>query len=444
MKNIIGIVFLFLFLLSCSRKNSVLVSGRVENGDSIASIWVGDSIYEFPLDENGFFSGSILVTQSTYASFSPNSLDIYLTPGEDLEIYVNASNISGSLNFKGSLGGINNYLKEQEMAVFFDKDYYALEETAFVKKMQLLIDEKIKLLEAKNFDKNFTEAEKQRILYSIGERVLVYPVYRKQYLEENVYRPGKVFSDFLNTFSPNNDELFVTKDYRKFLLNYVYFQGGRNYNSGENYSSGIADYIITNFTHPYIRDFLLSEIVYRHIWENNGIDGAAHLLEVFYRYCSDPKKVAYIQDIVKHWEKLLPGRPAPDFTVEGIDGSEISLSRYHGSYLYITVWAGWCVPCKSELVYLGLLEQEYEGRNIKFLTLSIDHYAEKSAWKKMVKKNGFAGEQAIVGKEGHFNEDYMIISVPRFILLDPDGQIVSSNAPRPSGKIRDMLNEQEL
>ncbi len=34
----------------------------------------------------------------------------------------------------------------------------------------------------------------------------------------------------------------------------------------------------------------------------------------------------------------------------------------------------------------------------------------------------------------------MIISVPRFILIDPEGKIVDSNAPRPSGHIRQLLD----
>lgn len=52
--------------------------------------------------------------------------------------------------------------------------------------------------------------------------------------------------------------------------------------------------------------------------------------------------------------------------------------------------------------------------------------------------------QAIIDKNGKFNQDYMIISVPRFILVDPEGKIVSSNAPRPSGAILHFLNKQQI
>ena len=93
----------------------------MENGDSIVSIWAEDSIYNFPVDENRFFSGKVKMTRSGYATLLHNSLNLYLSPGEDLEIYMDALNFSGSLYFRGSLGGMNNSLKEQEVAVFFDK-----------------------------------------------------------------------------------------------------------------------------------------------------------------------------------------------------------------------------------------------------------------------------------------------------------------------------------
>lgn len=442
MRTVTGVVLLLLTLASCSRRDTVLVSGRVENGDSVVSFWVEDSVYTFPLDENDYFSGKIPVKKSVYATLLPYSLNVYLSPGEDLELYLNALNISGSLYFRGSVGGVNSYLKEQEVAVFFDKDYYTLPENAFIAKMKDVIDEKTKLLEAKNFDEFFTKLEKQRIRYSVAERVAFYPIYQKRINEQ--YRPGKAFTDFLSSFSINNEELFGTKDYRKFLLNYVYYQGGVNYGSGESYTSGIADYILSTVTNPSIKDFLLSEIIYRHIWENNGLAGAEYLLSVFRRECSDPSKLAYIEELVAHWSKLLPGKPAPDFKVIAENGDTIRLSDFKGSYLYITVWATWCVPCKGELPYINLLEKEYAGKNLRFMTVAIDGAVDRDRWKNFLVKNKYVGIHTVADETNKFNENYMIISVPRFILISPGGKIINSNAPRPSGQIRQVFDELDL
>lgn len=444
MKEFITFILLTGLLFSCTRDHTVQISGRMENGDSIVSIWVDDSIYSFPLDENDFFSGKINMPRSGYVTLLHNSLNLYLSPGEDLEIYVNALNFSGSLYFRGSLGGINSYLKEQEVAVFFDKDYYALGEEEFVRKMKGMIDEKTKLLEAKNFDESFTRLEKERIRYSIAERVSFYPIYRKRMYPDKDYRPGPVFTDFLSSFSLNNEDLFGAKDYRSFLLNYVYLQGSRGNGTGENYSDGIADYILSTVTNPTIKDFLLTEIVYRHIWENNGLNGADYLLSVFRRECSDKNKIAYINEMIGHWEKILPGRIAPEFTVTGTEGQRVSLKDFRGSYLYITVWATWCVPCKSELPYLDLLQKEYYGRNIKFLTVAVDDSANQDKWREFLQQNPYAGIHTFTDGQNEFSKDYMIISVPRFILIGPDGTIINSNAPRPSGQIRQYLDTLDI
>lgn len=437
MRELSIIVLLILSLPGCSPNNSVQISGRIENGDSIVSIWVGDSIYSFPLDENDFFTGKIPMKKSGYGTLLHNSLNLYLSPGEDLEVYVDNFNFSSSLYFRGSLGGVNNYLKEQEVAVFFDRDDYKLEERPFVEKMQQLIDEKIKLLEAKNFDPSFTDLERERIRYSIAERVSCYPSFRRNAGDE-YYVPGKVFTDFLSSFSLNNEALFGTKDYRSFLLNYVYLQGSRG--TGGNYSDGVVDYIVSTVTNPTIKDFLLTEIVYRFIWENNGLEGADHLLEVFRRECTDKNKVDYINEIVEHWARLLPGQPAPDFTLKDVHGKYVTLSEYRGDYVYIMVWATWCVPCKSEFYYLDLLQKEYKDEKIKFMTISIDEPEMAQYWYDFLVSKRYSGIHLMIDSDSKFNEDYMIISVPRFILIGTEGEIVDSNAPRPSGQIRQLLD----
>lgn len=443
MKGLLAFFLLLGLLFSCSRNNTVQVSGRMENGDSIVSIWVEDSIYNFPLDENDFFSGKIPLKHNCYATFLHNSLNLYLSPGEDLEIYVNALNFSASLYFRGSLGGINSYMKEQEVAVFFDRDYYTLGEAEFVAKMQDLIDEKTKLLEAKNFDESFTCLEKERIRYSVAERVSFYPIYRKRIYPDEDYRPGRVFTAFLSSFSLNNEALFGANDYRSFLLNYVYLQGSKGNGTGENYSDGIADYILSTVTNPTIKNFLLTEIVYRHIWENNGLDGADYLLSVFHRECTDKSTIAYMDEMIRKWEKILPGQPAPPFTVIDSEKDTVALEDFKGSYLYITVWATWCVPCKGELPYLDQLQKEYFGKNIKFLTVATEEATNRQDWRKFLNQNFHAGVHTM-DIDGGFSRDYMIISVPRFILIDPEGVIVDSNAPRPSGHIRQLLNSLEL
>ena len=444
MKRIFFFILFAATSAACTRVNTVQLSGRIENGDSIVSIWVEDSIYTFPLDENNFFSGKVVLEQSGYATLLYNSLNLYLSPGENLEIYVNALNFSSSLYFRGSLGGINSYLKEQEVAVFFDKDYYTLDEEEFVRKMNDLIQEKTDLLEAKNFSSSFTVLERERIRYSVANRASFYPIYRRMQHPEQGYQPGETFNQFMCSFSLNNESLYGTKDFRSFLLNYVYLQGSRGKSTETDYSDGMVDYILSVITNPTIKNFLLTEIVYRHIWENNGVEGADYLLSVFHRECTDKNKIAYMDELIRYWERITPGNMAPGFEVRDRNGRPVTLEDFRGSYLYITVWATWCVPCKVELPCLDRLQKEYSGKNIRFLTVAIDDSVHLDVWKTFLMQNPHAGFHTFAESSNAFNKDYMIISIPRFILIDPDGRIVSSNAPRPSGKIHVVLDSLDI
>lgn len=43
------------------------------------------------------------------------------------------------------------------------------------------------------------------------------------------------------------------------------------------------------------------------------------------------------------------GEPAPDFTVEVIDGGTFTLSDHRGSPVVVNLWASWCPPCREEI-----------------------------------------------------------------------------------------------
>lgn len=127
------------------------------------------------------------------------------------------------------------------------------------------------------------------------------------------------------------------------------------------------------------------------------------------------------------------GSPSPKFVnYENYKGGTTSLDDLKGKFVYIDVWATWCGPCKREIPYLQTLEKKFHGKNIEFVSISVDKPQQHEAWKNMIADKNMSGIQLFAGDDQSFQQAYQISGIPRFILLDPKGNIVNANAPRPS------------
>ncbi len=143
--------------------------------------------------------------------------------------------------------------------------------------------------------------------------------------------------------------------------------------------------------------------------------------------------------------ELAKGKASPLFeNYENNDGSTTSLADLKGKFVYIDVWATWCGPCKAEIPFLKEVEETYHGKNIEFVSISVDKAKDYKKWKTMIVEKELGGIQLLADKDWNssFVKAYKISGIPRFILIDPDGNIVSPDAPRPSSpKLKALFKE---
>ena len=191
---------------------------------------------------------------------------------------------------------------------------------------------------------------------------------------------------------------------------------------------------------------------------------AFYVLEELPRYKSYNKKYAdfmkpyrqyialsdYVKTKVEDFEATIKttgaGSPGVDFTYKDINGKEVSFADFRGKVVYIDVWATWCAPCKQEIPYLKELEKEFKGKDIQFISISMDKPKHHEKWKKFVEDNELTGIQLFADNafDSKLAKDYQINSIPRFLLFDKDGLIVNADAIRPSnpdlkGLLEDLL-----
>ncbi|WP_372795616.1 TlpA family protein disulfide reductase, partial [Lutibacter sp.] len=131
------------------------------------------------------------------------------------------------------------------------------------------------------------------------------------------------------------------------------------------------------------------------------------------------------------------GMESPKFVdYENFKGGTTSLDDLKGKYVYVDVWATWCGPCKAEIPFLKEVEKAYHDKNIEFVSISVDVAKDHDKWKEMVEEKELGGIQIFANSDwkSEFVQAYKINGIPRFILIDPAGNIVSADAPRPSSE----------
>jgi thiol-disulfide isomerase/thioredoxin len=136
----------------------------------------------------------------------------------------------------------------------------------------------------------------------------------------------------------------------------------------------------------------------------------------------------------KQEQKKLTNAQSPSFDFENYAGGKTKLEDLKGNYVYIDVWATWCGPCRGEIPFLQKVEEKYKGKNISFVSISIDVMKDHDKWKNFVKDKSLGGIQLMADKDWNsdFTKAFGINSIPRFILIDPTGKVVNADAPRPS------------
>lgn len=129
-----------------------------------------------------------------------------------------------------------------------------------------------------------------------------------------------------------------------------------------------------------------------------------------------------------------PEMPAPNFNYENYKGGKTTLKDLKGKLVYIEIWATWCCPCIKEMPALTQLIKDFKGKNIEFVSISVDSKRDYKNWRKMIPEKNVGGIQLLANKslESNFMKAFGIGLIPRTLILDEEGKIITPKAPRPS------------
>ena len=142
--------------------------------------------------------------------------------------------------------------------------------------------------------------------------------------------------------------------------------------------------------------------------------------------------------------KGIEGKEAADFSYPDRSGKIVSLSDFRGKVVLVDVWATWCGPCRAEVPYLVKLEKEMEGTDVVFIGVSLDEKKDWQKWITVLDKEGMTGIQLFANGWSQIVKEYKIKGIPRFMVFDRNGNVVTIHAPRPSDPALKKLLEKVL
>ena len=142
-------------------------------------------------------------------------------------------------------------------------------------------------------------------------------------------------------------------------------------------------------------------------------------------------KVPIIKDLkvmTDAMKVVSPGKKAPDFTMNDINGNPVSLSSKIGSkLLLLDFWAAWCGPCRQENPNIVRVYKEFHKKGFDILGVSLDQ--SKDDWIKAIADDKLTWTQ--VSDLQYFSNAaaklYVVNSIPANFLLDSAGTIIARN-----------------
>jgi len=112
---------------------------------------------------------------------------------------------------------------------------------------------------------------------------------------------------------------------------------------------------------------------------------------------------------------------APDFTLQSVEGQEVTLSGLRGKVVLLDFWATWCGPCKESIPHLTQLYKNYQDKGFELIGMSMDKSGEVEMVRRFVKSMDIL--YPIIMTPEDVARNYKITGLPTTVLIDKEGKV---------------------
>ena len=398
--TIVLIVVAGIYFVMSTNPNQVTITGEITNprGESV-SFSNQDTTYSTAANENGTFSISFNLDSAAYLNFGHGveTTAMYVHPGDKIKLSIDTELFDETIKYDGS-----------SSSSFLAKKYLLKEGNDFFGKVFYMSS-------AKEY-KNTLDSFKIAVINEFGK------ITDSTFIKSEVTELDKSIANFIS----RQDKL---SKYAKDVKTYMWET--RELGGKFNFYVALDSLNSTDFNEMLAQYTSVFQSLLNNVTDAEFIIDAKERIKKTTNSWLD-RKIA-IDNMPQE------GEPAIDFTYPDKDGNEFALASFKGNLIYVDVWATWCGPCKAEIPSLQKLEADYHDKNITFMSVSVD--TDKEAWEKMVAEKELGGVQLWADGWSKITKDYAIFGIPRFMLFDANGNVISTDAARPSSDdIREILD----
>jgi len=451
MKQVLLLLFA-ITIISCNQteqESYAVLSGTIENMDAEKVYIEGPDFSKEIAITNNTFSDTLHLKADGFYDLYVDRLGskIYMEKGSVIDINFDVERADDLVLFEGDLKEENRFLSDRDKWSKENIDQqvlFSLDETDFKNALDEHQGELEKLIDSYEVSSDvFKNMLADEDIYFNAILLENYENAHRYFTGDRTFEVSDNFYDELDKFDFNDTLAFRNSVTYQDLVKVHY-----NRIVGEDANMGDSDYTLvymnridTDFPDGYAKDQLMHD--HLKFWLKPD-ETMTEVYEIYKNSNPDKENLANLTERYELLKELMPGNPSPGFDYENFNGGTTSLEDLRGKYVYIDVWATWCGPCLREIPSLQEVERDYEDKNIQVVSISIDEEKDYDKWRQMITDRSLGGLQLMADKNwnSQFVQDYGILGIPRFILIDPEGNIVSADAPRPSNpSLRVMLDE---
>ncbi len=421
-----------------SKINSVALYNTADD-DTLLNIPVVNSKFHYVIDKN-------IATSIYNLRAGKSAVPVYFGKGDSLYIDWTLDQRKSTKNITGNRVAENEFLQNPSRANnnnmwLLKNESYKYKPKAYAnlilkewKKAEADLDD-FKTVNNVKPSNDFLQMRKKLLAVQMLDLLDVqYPrVFSVYYPNDTLAYPQTV-KKLREAVSTNDSTLLSDNSYMTFLG--AYFKSKSPPGDSAYFTT------ISNIPNGKVKDVLVYKNMVTALSQINDSSRRSRLITNFIPLISSTHLRTLVLQKNTTLQNLQRGKPAPAISAETLNNNKFSLAMLKGRYVVVDVWATWCAPCKKEAPYFNRYAEQYTSEAIAFVSLSVDE--NKNAWKSESAGRNERVLQLWANNSKGELAAYNLEFIPRFMLIDPKGKIISAQLPMPSDPEFEQLLLQEI